>query len=58
MDNGTRTVEEAGRDDRKNSSMISRPSVFSRIKVWIAGRLGLRRLFAATSYLLVRQLRG
>jgi FkbM family methyltransferase len=36
--------------------MVSWPSLLNPIKFWIADRLGLRRVFAATSYLLVRQL--
>jgi FkbM family methyltransferase len=36
--------------------MLSRLSTLNRIKFWLADRFGLRRLFAATSYLLVGQL--
>ena len=32
------------------------PSFFDLAKLWVADRIGLRRLFSATSYLLVRQL--
>lgn len=36
--------------------MLSLPNTLNRAKSWVADRLGLRRLFGATSYLLVRQL--